>query len=120
VNGRRDSGVRTEDGVGQFEEGVAPTVEAFVERAAETVESIGTFHDAPIMHSPTTLRIPYLPVELKRKLRAGAIRRFRLATLPVVFTSSDLVCSIASLPKLPPAAALGADWRCRAARRPPR
>jgi hypothetical protein len=68
VNGRRDSGVRTEDGVGQFEEGVAPTVEAFIERAAETVESIGTFHDAPIMHSPTTLRILYLPVELKRKL----------------------------------------------------
>jgi hypothetical protein len=66
VNGRRDSGVRTEDGVGQFEEGVAPTVEAFIERAAETVESIGTFHDAPIMHSPTTLRILYLPVELKR------------------------------------------------------
>jgi hypothetical protein len=66
VSGRRDSGVRTEDGVGQFEEGVAPTVEAFVERAAETVESIGTFHDAPIMHSPTSLRIPYLPVELKR------------------------------------------------------
>ena len=66
VNGRRDSGVRTEDGVGQFEEGLAPTVEAFIERAAEAVESIGTFHDAPIMHSPTTLRILYLPVELKR------------------------------------------------------
>jgi len=31
VNGRRDSGVRTEDGVGEFEESVAPTVEAFVE-----------------------------------------------------------------------------------------
>jgi hypothetical protein len=30
------------------------------------VESIGTFHDASIMHLPTTLRIPYLPVELKR------------------------------------------------------
>ena len=68
MNGRRDSGVRTEDGVGQFEEGVGPAMEAFVERAAETVESIGTFHDAPIMHSPTTLRILYLPVELKRKL----------------------------------------------------
>jgi hypothetical protein len=69
VNGRRDSGVRTEDGVGQFEEGVAPTVEAFVERAAETVENIGTFHDALIMHSPATLRTPYLPVELKRNLK---------------------------------------------------
>jgi hypothetical protein len=42
VSGRRDSGVRTRDGVAQFEEGVAPTLEAFVERAAETVESIGT------------------------------------------------------------------------------
>jgi hypothetical protein len=78
VNGRRDSGVRTEDGVGQFEEGVAPTVEAFVERAAETVESIGTFHDAPIMHWPTTLRIPYLPVELKRKLSSwrGFVQKY--------------------------------------------
>src|SRR5215217_7293161 len=69
VGGGRAGAVCGEDGVGQFEEGVAPTVEAFVERAAETVESIGTFHDAPIMHLPTTLRIPYLPVELKRKLR---------------------------------------------------
>jgi hypothetical protein len=74
VNRRRDSGVRTEDGVGQFEEGVASAVETFVERAAETVESIGRYHDAPIMHSPTTLRIPYLPVELKRKLRASVNR----------------------------------------------
>src|SRR5215208_1416412 len=55
-----------------------------------------------------------------RARSAVAIRRFRVATtLPVVFTSSVFVCSIASLPKLP-AAALGADARCRAARRPPR
>jgi hypothetical protein len=74
VGRRRDSGVRTKDGVGQFEEGVAPTVEAFVERAAETVESIGMFHDAPIMHSPTTLRIPYLPEELKRKLSSFVLK----------------------------------------------
>src|SRR5215213_725322 len=54
------------------------------------------------------------------RVRAVAIRRFRVvATLPVVFTSSVFVCSIASLPKLPPPG-LGADWRCRAARRPPR
>jgi hypothetical protein len=79
VGRRRDSGVRTKDGVGQFEEGVAPTVEAFVERAAETVESIGMFHDAPIMHSPTTLRIPYLPEELKRKLSAPLYRLPRSA-----------------------------------------
>jgi hypothetical protein len=44
-------------------------VEAFVERAAEGVESVVVrFHDAPIMHSSTDFRTPYLPVELKRKL----------------------------------------------------
>ncbi len=58
---RRDGGVRTEDGVGELEESVAPAVEAFVERVAEAVESIGRFHDADIMHSPTALRTPYLP-----------------------------------------------------------
>ena len=68
VDGRRD-GVRMEDGVGEFEESVAPAMEAFVERVAEAAESIGRFHDAPIMHSPTAFRTPYLPVELKRKLR---------------------------------------------------
>jgi hypothetical protein len=69
VNGRRDGGVRGEDGVGNLEEGVAPAVEAFVvERVAEAVESIGRFHDAPIMHSPTASRIPYPPAWLKRKL----------------------------------------------------
>jgi len=35
VNGRRDGGVRTEDGVGKLEESVAPTMEAFVEGVAE-------------------------------------------------------------------------------------
>jgi hypothetical protein len=68
VNGRRDGRVRTEDGVGQFEEGVAPGVEALVERAAEALESIGRFHDAPIMHPPPAFRTPYLPAGLKRKL----------------------------------------------------
>ncbi len=58
VNGRRGGTVRGEDGVGELEESVAPAVEAFVERAAEAVESIGRFHDAPIMHWPTALRIP--------------------------------------------------------------
>ena len=67
---RRSGGaIGGEDGVGEFEEGVAPAVEAFVERAAETVESIGRFHDATIMHSPTTFRIAYPPAGLKRKLR---------------------------------------------------
>jgi hypothetical protein len=33
------------------------------------VQSIGRFHDALIMHSPRASRTPYLPVELKRKLR---------------------------------------------------
>jgi hypothetical protein len=42
--------VRTEDGVGQFEESVSPAVEAIVKRAAEAVKSIGRFHNAPIMH----------------------------------------------------------------------
>jgi hypothetical protein len=39
------------------------------------VESVGRFHDAPIMHSPTAFRTPYLPVELKRKLRGCTNRR---------------------------------------------
>ena len=56
---------------------------------------------------------------LSRAKSRGHPPLFRVATLPVVFTSSVFVCSIASLPKLPPPA-LGADWRCRAARRPPR
>ncbi len=70
MDGRRDGSVRTEDGVGELEEGVAPSVEASVERAAETDKSIGTFHDAPIMHPPPASRTPYLLVGLKRKLRA--------------------------------------------------
>jgi hypothetical protein len=37
------------------------------------VESIGRFHDALIMHSPTAFRTPYLPVELKRKLSTKPI-----------------------------------------------
>ena len=73
MNGRRDGRVRTEDGVGQFEEGVAPGVEALVERAAEALESIGRFHDAPIMHPPPAFRTPYLPAGLKRKLRTPAL-----------------------------------------------
>jgi hypothetical protein len=36
-------------------------VEAFIERAAEGLESIGRIHDVPIMRSPTNLRTPYLP-----------------------------------------------------------
>jgi hypothetical protein len=70
VSGRRNGPVRSEDGIGEFEEGVSPAVEAFVERAAEGLESIGRFHDAPIMHSPRAFRTPYLLVGLKRKLRA--------------------------------------------------
>jgi hypothetical protein len=34
VNGRRNS-VRGEEGVGELEEGIGPTVEAFVERVTE-------------------------------------------------------------------------------------
>ena len=69
VNGRRESGVRSEDGVGELEEGVAPAGEALViERVAEVVESIGRFHGAPIMHSPRALRTPCLPAWLRRKL----------------------------------------------------
>jgi hypothetical protein len=71
VSGRREGGVRTEDGVGELEESVAPGVEAFVERVAEAMESIGRFHDGHIMPSPRALRTPYLPVELKRKLSVG-------------------------------------------------
>jgi hypothetical protein len=63
VNRRREGGVRTEDGVGELEESVGSVVEAFVKRVAEAVESIGWFHDAPIMHSPRALRTPCLPAE---------------------------------------------------------
>ena len=58
VDRRRGGGVRTEDGVGELEEGVASAVGAFVERVAEAVESIGRFHNAPIMHSPRAFRTP--------------------------------------------------------------
>ena len=57
VDGRRSGSVRGEDGVGELEEGVGPAVEAIVERTAEVVESIGRFHDVPIMRSPRGLRI---------------------------------------------------------------
>jgi hypothetical protein len=57
VDGRRGGNVRAEDGVGEFEEGVGPAVEAFVERAAEGSESIGRIHDEHIMRSPRVLRI---------------------------------------------------------------
>ena len=67
VNRRRD-GVRGEKGVCELKESIGPTVEAFVERVAEAVESIGRFHDALIMHSPRAFRTPYQSMELKRKL----------------------------------------------------
>jgi hypothetical protein len=70
VNWRRD-GVRSEEGVGEFEESVASAVETFVERVAKAVESVGGFHDAPIMPSLTAFRILYLSAGLKRKLRGG-------------------------------------------------
>jgi hypothetical protein len=66
VNGRRDGRVCGEDGVSELEEGVAPTAEAFVERAAEADKSIVRFHDAPIMRSPTAPRISCPTLELKR------------------------------------------------------
>jgi hypothetical protein len=55
---RRGGGtVCGEDGVRELEEGVLPAVEAFVERAAEGLESIGRrFHGAPIMRSPRAYR----------------------------------------------------------------
>jgi hypothetical protein len=61
VDRRRESGVRSQDGVGELEESVAPAVEAFLERAVEAVQSVGRFHDEHIMHPPTILRTPYLP-----------------------------------------------------------
>jgi len=58
VDGRRSGSVRAEDGVGELEEGVAPSVEAFVERAGEGAKSIGRrFHSVPIMHPPRAFRI---------------------------------------------------------------
>ena len=57
VHGRRGS-VSTEDRVGELEEGVAPSVESFVERATEGAKSIGRrFDNVPIMHPPRAFRI---------------------------------------------------------------
>ncbi len=58
VDRGRGGSVSTEDGVGELEEGVASAVEAFVEGVAEAVQSIGRYHDAPIMHSPRASRTP--------------------------------------------------------------
>ena len=58
VGGGRGGAVRGEEGVGELEEGVFSAVEAFVERAAEDLESIGRrFHGVPIMHPPRVFRI---------------------------------------------------------------
>jgi hypothetical protein len=57
VGGRRGGTVRAEDGVGELEEGVSPAVEAFVERAAEGLESIRRFHGVTIMDPPRAFRI---------------------------------------------------------------
>ena len=68
MDGRRSGSVRAEDGVGEFEEGVGPAVEAFVEGAAEVVQSIGRFHCAH--HALTeSFTHPSPPTQLKRKLR---------------------------------------------------
>jgi hypothetical protein len=53
----RGDRARGEDGVGEFEEGVAPGGQTFVERAAEGVESVGGIHNVLIMHSPIALRM---------------------------------------------------------------
>jgi hypothetical protein len=58
VDRRSGGGVRTEDGVGELKGCVGSVVEAFVERVADAIESIGRLHDGPIMHSPTALRTP--------------------------------------------------------------
>jgi hypothetical protein len=57
VGRRRGGPIGGEDGVGEFEEGVGPAVEAFVEGAAEGAKSIGRFHGMPIMHPPRDFRI---------------------------------------------------------------
>jgi hypothetical protein len=57
VGGGRGGTVCGEDGVCELKEGVCPTVEAFVERAAEGAKSIGRFHGVPIMHPPRALRL---------------------------------------------------------------
>jgi hypothetical protein len=64
-------GVCSEDGIGEFEEGIGSALKTLVERAAEAVESVVVrLHDALIMHSPTVCRLLYLTTWLKRKLRA--------------------------------------------------
>jgi len=64
----RGESVSGEEGVGEFEESVGPAMEAFIERAAEAVETVVGFHDASIMPSPNASRILYMPTELKHKL----------------------------------------------------
>jgi hypothetical protein len=63
-----DSAVRGEDGVGEFEEGVSPALEAFVEsggRCEEHREIPWCDHHAPTESLPH----PLPPAQLKRKLR---------------------------------------------------
>jgi hypothetical protein len=50
-------------------------VEAFEERAAEVVESIGRFDDVPIMRSSRGFTHPSPPTQLKCKLRPDKPRR---------------------------------------------
>ncbi len=61
-----------EESIGEFEESIGPTMEAFVEgltKGGQSMESVGGLHNVPIMHSSRACRISSLPAGLKRKLR---------------------------------------------------
>jgi len=112
---RRDSGVRTEDGVGELEESVGSVVEAFVKRVAEAVESIGRFHDAPIMHSPSAFRTPYLPAELECKLRdrQAPIFRYRFPRTQATRLAPASTTPAVAVPMMTPARTSKGKWTPR-------
>ena len=115
MSGRREGTVRSEDGIGEFEEGIAPAVEAFVERAAEAVESIGRLHHAPIMHSQRAFRTPCLPAELERKLRdrQAPIFRYRFPRTQATRLAPASTTPAVTVPMMTPARTSKGKWTPR-------
>ncbi len=72
--------VRGEEGGGELEKSIGPTVEAFVEGAtegAQSVESVRRFHDVPVMPLADNSPHSFPPARLKRKL-IGCANRERI------------------------------------------
>jgi hypothetical protein len=107
--------VRGEDGVGELEESVGSVVEAFVKRVAEAVESIGWFHDAPIMHSPSAFRTHCLPAELERKLRdrQAPIFRYRFPRTQATRLAPASTTPAVTVPMMTPARTSKGKWTPR-------